>query len=211
MTFHGGATADALWSRFRGLALLNEEHLPPGTGFALHAPESMNVLTYVREGTLLNQTHSGRTGTLDAGEFHCMRLGLGVKRRAVNGSLTHRTHVFQCGLVPPGNPPKPADEQRRFSVAERRGAFRLVAARARRKAALALDQDVLVYSSVIEPGTHLIHELGKDRGAWLQVVEGRVGAGQHFLSAGDGAGYEAEAAVSLTALQASEVLLFDLG
>ena len=73
-----------------------------------------------------------------------------------------------------------------------------------------LRQDVRVYSSLPDRGCHLIHELQPERRAWLQVLKGRIRLDSMMLVAGDGVAFQDERSVSITALEPSEVLLFDL-
>jgi redox-sensitive bicupin YhaK (pirin superfamily) len=95
-------------------------------------------------------------------------------------------------------------------LAERRGVLRLILSPDGRNQSLRLRQNARVYSSILESGHHVIHELGAGRGAWLHVVSGRIQLIDHVLGTGDGASLVDEAAVSLTAKEASEILLFDL-
>ena len=67
-----------------------------------------------------------------------------------------------------------------------------------------------MYSALLEPGQHVVHELAPERAAWLHVVQGEVTLGDLVLSAGDGAGISTERAVSLTTRENSEILLFDV-
>ena len=105
----------------------------------------------------------------------------------------------------------PGHEQKRFSAADRRGALCVVASPDARRGSLRVHQDALLYSAMLSPGKHVVHELGQGRCAWLHLVEGEVTLGDVVLSTGDGAGVTAERAVSLTARVETEILLVDLG
>ena len=60
-------------------------------------------------------------------------------------------------------------------------------------------------------GRHVVHQLSQGRSAWLHLVQGEVTFGDIVLTTGDGAGVTAERALSLTAREATEILLIDLG
>jgi redox-sensitive bicupin YhaK (pirin superfamily) len=64
---------------------------------------------------------------------------------------------------------------------------------------------------MLDPGQHVVHELSQGRRAWLHLVRGEVDLGDIILTTGDGAGFTAERAVSLTAREETEILLLDLG
>jgi redox-sensitive bicupin YhaK (pirin superfamily) len=52
--------------------------------------------------------------------------------------------------------------------------------------------------------------MSSNRYAWLQIAAGKVELNGHLMEAGDGAAVFAEAALTIRAMQPSEVLLFDL-
>jgi len=67
-----------------------------------------------------------------------------------------------------------------------------------------------MYSALLDPGQHIVHELAAERAAWLHLVQGEVTLGDLVLTSGDGAGVTTERAVSLTAREDSEILMFDV-
>jgi redox-sensitive bicupin YhaK (pirin superfamily) len=79
-----------------------------------------------------------------------------------------------------------------------------------RSGSLRVHQDARMYSALLDPGQHLVHELAQGRSAWLHVVHGEVTQGEVVLTTGDGAGIVNERAVSITAQEQSEILLIDL-
>jgi redox-sensitive bicupin YhaK (pirin superfamily) len=127
-----------------------------------------------------------------------------------NGSLTEQAQSFQFGIATEPNGPKPRAEKKRFPLADRKGILRLIASPDGRNESLRLRGDIRVFSSLLDTGHHLIHELTAGRKAWLHVVTGRILLVDQPLRSGDGASVVGEAAVSLTAQEPSEILLFDL-
>lgn len=209
-TFDEECLADPLRLGFRTLESLNEEALGPGRSFLLRPSKDTEVFTYVREGTLTHEDPSGRTGVLDMGECRRSSVGSGTTHRAVNRSLTGNAHIFHCSFTPARKDFKARAEQKRFPTAERRGILRLAVSPDGKDGSLRMAQDIRVYSSLLDPGHHLVHELAPRRAAWLHVVKGRIQLIDHSLRAGDGASLVDEAAVSWTAQEPSEILLFDL-
>ena len=59
-------------------------------------------------------------------------------------------------------------------------------------------------------GDALVHHLGEDRHAWVQVIRGAVRLNGTALAAGDGAAVSQEPALQIQATDAAEVLLFEL-
>jgi redox-sensitive bicupin YhaK (pirin superfamily) len=113
-------------------------------------------------------------------------------------------------MTPHRKEEEPSFERKHYPFSDRRGNLRLIASPDGSAASLRLQQDVRIYSSVLDPGRHMVHELRPGRGGWLQVVAGRVLLVDQSLEAGDGASLDDEPAVSFTAQVASEILLFDL-
>jgi len=210
-TFYPEDRADALADGFGTLEILDEDRLPPGARVPLHLLHDAEIVTYVREGALAHEDSMGRSGVIHAGEFQRMTAGHGIRYSETNASRTDWAHVFQIWLRPSEAGLDPSHEQKRFCAAERRGALCVVASPDGRRGSLRIHQDALMYSAMLDPGQHVVHELSRGRSAWLHLVQGEVLLGDVVLTTGDGAGVTAERAVSLTAREATEILLVDLG
>lgn len=73
-------------------------------------------------------------------------------------------------------------------------------------------QDAEVYRLRPDPGQGVTHELRSGRGAWIQVIKGRLRLGETRLGPGDAASTEEAGPLDFTAGdEAVEALLFDLG
>ena len=211
LTFYPQDMADQNTDGFGTLESLTEDRLPPGAGVPRHRHHVGEIITYVREGALGYEDSLGRSGVIRAGEFQRMTAGRSLRHSETNASRTDWAHVFQIGLRPWQEGLEPAHEQKRFSAAERRGGLCVVASPDARRGSLRIHQDALMYSAMLDPGQHVVHELSQGRRAWLHIVQGEVTLGDVVLTAGDGAGFTAERAVSLTAQEEAEILLVDIG
>lgn len=210
MTFVPEDQNDPVLGGFRILESLIEHDLAPGMGLLVHAHTNNEIITYVEEGALSDGGSIGRNSRLRAGDFRRTSNRGGMTQRAINKSRSERAHVFQTGIVTRLSDLKPGGEQKHFPLAERRGLLRLVASPDGREGSLLVHQDVQMYSSLLYRGTHLIHELSPGRRGWLHVVAGQILLGEQGMGPGDGAGLVDEVAVSFTAQEPSEILLFDL-
>lgn len=209
-SFNTDSPFDPAHDGFRSLESLLEEGLAPGAAFEFLAPRNLEVLSYVWMGSVHLVDPGGRAVALEMGECHRSAARTGSRVRGVNDSRKEPARVFQCFLTPDRTILRTPADKRRFSLAERRGILRLMASRTGRDSSLRLRQDAGVFSSILDPGHHLVHELAAGRGAWLQIVKGRIQLVDQILEAGDGAAFVEEPAVSLTAREPSEILLFDL-
>ena len=211
LTFHPGNRADPLSDGFGALEFLDEHRLQPGANLVRRPPLGAEIVTYVREGALAYHDPMGRSGVIHAGEFQCMTTRRGLHHGEENGSKTDGAQVFRISLRKAETEPAPSHQEKRFSTAERRGGLRVVASPDARQGSLCIHQDALMYSALLEPGRHVIHQLSQRRSAWLHLVQGEGTVGDIVLTTGDGVGVTAERAVSLTARENTEILLLDLG
>ena len=204
---------DPLADGFGALATLTEDRLPPGASVPHHHPApDAEIITYVREGVLSQKdSMSCCSGVIRAGELQHMSAGSGSRHSERNASRTDWAHIFRISFQPTEAGLECSHQQKRFTTAERRGVLCVLASPDGRKGSLRIRQDALIYSAMLDPGQHLIHELSPGRRAWLHVVHGEVTLGDGVLAAGDGVGFTAERAVSFTARTEGEILLFDLG
>ena len=211
MTFDRQNDSDPLKNGFGVLKLLNEEVLPPGTGFVLQTHHDMVVLTYVGEGIIVYKGPLGGSDTLTGKEFYTTHSPSQADHFLTNASPTVEAHVFQSGFNPLADTSNKRPKKKLFTYAERNGVLKLIASPDGRESSLHLQQDVQIYSTFIQKGNHMIHELYPGRTAWLHVVKGSLLLNGFLLQSGDGAGLSNELSVSFTAQEATEILLFDLG
>ena len=210
LTFCPQDRMDPLADGFGALEALDENRLPPGAGVAPHPRQEAEIVTYVLKGALAQEDSTGRSGVIQAGEFQRMTAGRRVRHSERNASQADWAHVFRMSLHPSESELDCTHEQKFFSVAERRGVLCIVASPDGRKGSLRVHQDALIYSTILDVGQHLVHELPQGRIAWLHVVRGEATLGDLVLTTGDGVGVTGEPAVSFTAQEETETLLLDL-
>jgi redox-sensitive bicupin YhaK (pirin superfamily) len=145
-----------------------------------------------------------------AGEFQRVTAVPGVSHSALNASRSQWVHFFQLSFSAAPTQHDRGLEQKRFSTASRRGGLCAVASQDARQGSLRTEQDILVFSALLDPGQHVVHELSQDRAVWLHIAHGEATLGGLHLAAGDGCGVQGTCSVSLTARGQTEVLLVDL-
>jgi redox-sensitive bicupin YhaK (pirin superfamily) len=210
LTFGPQDRTEIPFDGLENLELLQESRLAPGARVPRASGHDAEIVTYVCEGALAYDNSIGASGIVQAGEFQRVTAGRGLHRNRTNASRTDWVHFFQIWVRPSEADLDPGDEQKRFTTAQRRGGLCIVASLDARRGSLHIHQDALIYSALLNPGQHVIHELPPGRSACLHLVQGEVTLGDLVLSTGDGASITAEQALSLTASEESEVLLVDL-
>jgi quercetin 2,3-dioxygenase len=209
-TFPSHETSTLTRGGFGTLRGLNEERFAPRSSSSQQRCRDTEIVTYVHDGTLGYWDSTGRAQVIQAGEFHRMTAGPGMRRTESNASRRDPAHVFQIWLQPQAPGLESTCELRRFSAALRRNALRVVASGEARDGSLRIHQDAVVCSALLTSGQHLVHEIALGRAAWLHVVRGQICLGDLVLNAGDGVGTTEGRVVSMTAQSEAEVLLIDV-
>jgi hypothetical protein len=195
---------------FRGLRVINEDRVAPGKGFGTHPHHDMEIISYVLDGALEHRDSMGNGSVIRPGEVQRMSAGTGVRHSEFNASHEQPVHFMQIWILPRANGLAPGYEQRSFSADERGNRLRLVVDPDGRDGALKINADARMYASVLAPGQSVAHELAAGRHAWVQVARGQIELGGQRLAAGDGASTSDAGTLAITAIEPSEVLLFDL-
>ncbi|MCA1568159.1 MAG: pirin family protein [Acidobacteria bacterium] len=195
---------------FRSLRVINEDRVAPGRGFGTHGHRDMEILSYVVSGGLGHRDSMGTAEVIRPHEWQRMTAGTGVRHSEMNASKTEPVHFFQIWIMPEAESIRPGYEQKLFAPEEKSGRLRLVASREGSEGSLKIQQDVSVYNALLKGGEAVEHRLDPGRHAWLQVVKGAVELNGYKLGAGDGAAVSEESALTISAYDDSEVILFDL-
>lgn len=196
---------------FRSLRVINDDRVAPGAGFPTHSHRDMEILTYVLSGAVEHKDSLGTGSVIRPGDAQIMSAGTGIAHSEFNPSPTEPLHLLQIWILPDEQGLTPRYEQKAFSVEEKRGQLRLIAAKDGRDGAVTIHQDVDLYASVLEPGDIVNYHVKRDRYAWLQVAQGVVTLNGEELRAGDGVQINGEEQLELSTDIGTEVLLFDLG
>ncbi|WP_374382417.1 pirin family protein [Dongia sp.] len=209
-SFSFGHYYDPRHMGFRNLRVINDDRVAPGGGFPTHGHRDMEIVSYVVEGGLAHRDSTGGEGVLTRGDVQAMSAGTGVRHSEFNDSLSDPVRFLQIWIIPEREGLPAAYRQARVSDDEKRNKLRLIVSGAAAEGALAINQDVRIYASLLDSGAEVAHRLETGRGAWVQVVEGEIDVNGTILRSGDGIGIEDAESVTVKAVTDSEFLLFDL-
>jgi redox-sensitive bicupin YhaK (pirin superfamily) len=196
---------------FRALRVINEDRVQPGKGFPAHGHKNMEIISYVLEGEIEHRDSLGTGSIIHPGEVQRMTAGTGVTHSEFNPSPDKLLHFLQIWILPGEQNLKPGYEQKAFPEAERRGTLRLVASPDGRQGSLTVHQDVSLYAGLFASGEKALHEVARNRYAWIQVAKGNLDVNGTRLEGGDGAAVSEPGALEIVGQDAAEVLVFDLG
>ena len=209
-TFSFANYYDPAHIQFRSLRVINEDRVAPGHGFPTHPHRDMEIISYVISGGLAHKDSLGNVETIGRHGVQRLSAGTGITHSEFNPSSTETGHFLQIWLLPEAQGLTPSYEQKDFPLEAHPGKWVALASREATDGAVKIHQDATLFATVLEAGQAIAYDLSRDRHAWVQVVAGTVTLNGHELSAGDGAAISQEEQLTLTAIAAAEVILFDL-
>ena len=182
---------------------------PEAATRSVSPPNPVEVLTYVRSGRLLVTDAEDNDRVLHAGEFEREIVAPDRPSRLANPSDTHYAHVFEISLRLAQPDLEPTRRRQHFSEAHRKGRTLLVASSDGDDESLRLESRVRIFSTLLYPGRHVVHEVQPRRAVWVHTVHGALSLGRDVLHKGDGVGVTT-GTVSVTAREHSEILVVDV-
>ncbi|MCA1242271.1 pirin family protein [Stappia stellulata] len=195
---------------FGALRVINEDRVAPGAGFGTHPHRDMEILSYVVEGALEHKDSIGTGSVIRPGDLQRMSAGTGIRHSEYNHSKDAPVHFLQIWILPERGGLEPGYEQKTFPPEDRNGRLVLLGSRDGRDGSVTIHQDVALYGTLLKPQAGVSHALAEGRKAWIQLVRGTVSVNGRTLKAGDGLGLDTPGALSITAQEDAELLLFDL-
>ena len=187
----------------------NNDTIAPRTGFPPHAHADMEIVTYVRDGAITHEDSLGNRGRTEAGSVQVMSAGAGIRHAEYNREAI-ATRIFQIWIMPDRPGGEPQWGQRRFPVAERRGAFVPIAGgSAQDDTVLPIRADATVSAAALRAGQRARYETQRDRHLYMVATRGTVLVNGAEASARDGVAITGEAAIDVEAMEDADIVLVD--
>jgi redox-sensitive bicupin YhaK (pirin superfamily) len=212
-SYHSFSFADYYDPRFMGfrsLRVINQDRVAPGRGFGTHPHRNMEIFSYVVEGALEHKDSMGNGRVLAPGQIQLMSAGTGVTHSEFNPSQDQEAHFLQIWLTPRQHGLSPRYTEWHPDPARENDPKVLVISPDGEDGSAVIQQDAWVYRLRLAAGQEMTHELGVERGLWLQVIRGDIEVSGHMLHAGDAISTEQAGLWRFVAKSDSEALLFDL-
>jgi len=83
---------------FGPVIAINEECVPPGGGYDMHAHRDVDIVTWVLEGALAHEDSAGLSGTIEPGALRCLDAADGVLHAERNASQSEPLRFLQVML-----------------------------------------------------------------------------------------------------------------
>ncbi len=209
-TFSFAGYYDPRFVGFRDLLVINEDRVAPGAGFPTHPHRDMEIISYVVEGALEHKDSMGNGSVIRPGDVQRMSAGSGVTHSEYNHAQDETLRFLQIWVKPRARGRAPSYAQAHFDAQARRNQLKLVASPDGAEDSIRIDQDVRLYSSILEKDASLAHHFDGQRYAWVQVIEGSLDLDGHELQSGDGAAIGEQRSILFDSDEGAHFLLFDL-
>jgi hypothetical protein len=189
------------------LRVINDDRVRPGSGFATHSHQDMEIISYVKKGVIEHKDSMGNVEKLPAGEFQLMSAGTGVTHSEYNPSTSEPLEFLQIWIKPNVYGIEPGYQQKRF---EAREGLQLIASPDAREGSLLIHQDAFMYQLVLGAGQSTSHSLVSGRTVYVHVISGTISVNGERLSGGDGATVKQVDMAEFSGSENSAALVFDL-
>lgn len=196
---------------FRALRVINDDRVAAGTGFPTHPHRDMEIFSYVLGGAIEHQDSMGNGRVLRPGEIQLMSAGTGVTHSEKNPSRTEPLHLLQIWIMPSRRGLQPSYTEWKPSAAQADAQDVVVISPDGRSGSAVIHQDAIVRRLRLPSGASTSHTVATGRAMWVQLIRGSLRVGDQLMAPGDGAHTEDSGSVTITAADAAEALLFDLG
>lgn len=190
------------------LRVWNDDTIRPGTGFPPHGHRNMEIITYVRTGAITHQDSMGNTGRTEAGDVQVMSAGRGVQHSEWNAEGEDTT-LFQLWIEPAVAGGAPGWGAKQFPKADRSGEWAVLASGRGEDGALPIRQDAAVLGATLKAGERLDYQISDGRYGYLVLAAGAIELNGELLRARDGAAISGGTRLSLTGLEAAELVFVD--
>ena len=206
--FSFGDYGDPARMGWGSLRVWNDDEIAPNTGFPPHPHANMEIITYVRAGAVTHKDSLGNEGRTEAGDVQVMSAGTGIRHAEYN--LEGKpTRIFQIWIKPSAPGGSPAWGSQPFPKADRSGRFVTLASGFDEEDVLPIRARARVLGATLKAGETVDYALGEGRHGYLVPASGAVAVNGVRIDARDGAAIKDVAAVSITAIEDSEIVMVD--
>ena len=168
------------------LLVWNDDTIKPKTGFPMHSHQNMEIITYVRKGSITHMDDIGNKGEIRAGQIQIMSAGSGINHSEYNHS-EEDTSLFQIWIEPNEKNIKPRWENITLSENNVEN-FTILASGEKRfdkLNTLKINQDVSLIKVNGEDGISN-YKINKNRHIYFVISKGNAMINGFKISKGDG-------------------------
>jgi quercetin 2,3-dioxygenase len=193
---------------FGVLRVINDDLIEAGTGFDTHPHNDMEIISYVVNGELTHGDSMGNKNTITRGQVQYMSAGTGVYHSEHNfGNELLRS--LQIWIFPDKKGYTPNYGDYRFKWEDRINNWLPMASSKSGSAPIKINQDVNIYSLLLEKGREINFQVEEKRQAYLVQIEGISTINNVELSDSDGLEI-VEEDILINAKETSHIIVFEM-
>ncbi|MFT2111885.1 pirin family protein [Marinomonas sp. 2405UD68-3] len=198
--------------KFGALRVINDDWVEPGKGFPPHPHNNMEIITFVRSGSITHEDNAGNKGVTQNGEVQVMSAGTGIVHSEYNLSKDPLT-LYQIWIEPNKKNVSPRWDSKTFpSVFNDNGLSLLVSGYPEDKeSTLFIHQEARIFGGKTSKGSSFEHNVTHQ--AYVLASSGRfeITAGETsiLLNKGDGAEVTDLSTMRINVIEESEILVID--
>ena len=190
------------------LIVSNDDVVAAGGGFGTHPHRDMEIVTWVLDGELEHRDSAGHEGVLYPGLAQRMSAGRGIFHSEMNHSQMEPVHFIQMWVVPDTAGVEPGYAQRDVNAELDEGGLVAVASGQGHETAIPIHQrDAVMWVARLSESESV--ELPDNRFVHVFVAKGAAQLDGEPLATGDAVRLTAAGAVSLTATEPAEVIVWE--
>ena len=202
---------DPQFMHFGTLRVFNDDTLSPGAVWPLHPHHDIEVVTYCAEGEFRHSDEHGQGGVLKKGWVQHTTVGSGMWHSEINHRKDEPMRFIQMWFLPSKKELKPSVEQMAVDQKDRANRFLLLVSN-EDSDGLKIFSDARVYSSFLQAGHRVKHDIKANRGGYLYVLEeGPIRVNEHLVSALGAAKITGELEIAVEAERDAELLFVEVG
>ena len=197
---------------FGTLRVINDDWVAPGTGFPRHPHKNMEIITFIRTGSITHKDSAGNHGVTAAGEVQVMSAGTGIEHSEYNLSK-EPLNLYQIWIEPNKHNVKPRWDSKVFSQKQCGNTLPLLVSgyEEDKGNALFINQFARIYGGKVTKGTSFEMEINHQ--AYVLASAGKFSLIDNqsttLMEKGDGAEVTKQKFVTFTALEDSEIIVID--
>lgn len=195
---------------FSDLLVINDDTVAPSKGFGTHPHQNMEIISYVLEGALEHKDSMGTGSVIIPGDIQLMSAGRGVAHSEYNHSAQENVHFLQIWVVPNQANTEQSYQQLHISPEDKRGKLHLMISPTGGEKALAIKQDIKIYSGLFDGDETAEFQIPEGRYVYLHVAKGQIEVNGQVFATGDAARIREGGKLSFRYGQNAEVLVFDM-
>lgn len=200
---------------FGVLRVVNDDWVKADTGFGAHPHKNMEIISYIRSGSMTHQDSEGNTGVTQAGEIQVMRAGTGIVHSEYNHSKEPLT-FYQIWIETNQFNAKPSWQSKKIPTKIVKNSLHLLVSgfKKDKNKALFIHQEAKIYGGKLKKGTKIDHAIEQQiyilTSKGLLTINDTTKNQSFTLNKGDGAEVTNAQKLTITALTDCEVVIIDV-